>query len=108
MNEIVSAAPTRTLSSRPAWRRKSRGCFPVACPNVPQRSPAIPLCGGAAGVGRSAVGRALDEQAITLAVVVSVRHQDTDYDSLLTSGVPRDIARDRIRSDIDRILANWA
>lgn len=59
-------------------------------------------------VGRSAVGRALDEQAITLAVVVSVRHQDTDYDSLLTSGVPRDIARDRIRSDIDRILANWA
>ena len=32
-------------------------------------------------------------QALTLAVVASVRHQDTDYDSLLMSGVPRDIAR---------------
>ena len=38
----------------------------------------------------------------------SVRHQDTDYDSLLMSGVPRDVARDRIRPDIDRTLANWA
>jgi hypothetical protein len=24
------------------------------------------------------------------------------------SGVPRDLARDRIRPDIDRILASWA
>ena len=63
---------------------------------------------GSGRVGRSAAGRALDEQAITLAVVASVRHQDTDYDSLLMSGVPRDLARDRIRPDINRILASWA
>ena len=62
---------------------------------------------GSGRVGRSAAGRALDEQAIALAVVASVRHQDTDYDSLLMSGVPRDVARDRIRPDIDRILAAW-
>jgi len=62
---------------------------------------------GSGRVGRSAAGRALDEQAITLAVVASVRHHDTDYDSLLMSGVPRDVARDRIRPDIDRILASW-
>ena len=35
-------------------------------------------------VGRSAAGRALDSEAVTLAVVVSVRHEDTEYDQLLT------------------------
>ena len=63
---------------------------------------------GSGRVGRSAAGRALDEQAITLAVLASVRHQDTDYDSLLMSGVSRDVARDRIRPDIARVLASWA
>jgi hypothetical protein len=63
---------------------------------------------GSGRVGRSAAGRALDEQAITLAVVASVRHLGTDYDSLLMSGVPRDVARDRIRPDIDRTLAAWS
>jgi len=41
-------------------------------------------------------------------VVASVRHLDTDYDSLLMSGVPRAVARDRIRPDIDRVLARWS
>ena len=49
-----------------------------------------------------------DEEAITLAVVASVRHEDTEYDSLLMSGVSREDARDRIRSAVDRILAAWA
>jgi hypothetical protein len=63
---------------------------------------------GSGRVGRSAAGRALDEMAITLAVAASVRHQDTDYDSLLMSGVPRDIARDQVRPAVDRILAAWS
>ena len=63
---------------------------------------------GSGRVGRSAAGRALDEKAITLAVVASVRHEDTDYDSLLMAGVPREDARDRIRPAIDRVLASWA
>jgi hypothetical protein len=58
-------------------------------------------------VGRSAAGRALDEQAVTLAVVASVRHIDTRYDELLMSGVPREEARDQIRADIDRVLDGW-
>jgi hypothetical protein len=62
---------------------------------------------GSGRVGRSAAGRALDEQAITLAVVASVRHQDTDYDALLMSGVPRQVARERIRPALDRVLAAW-
>jgi len=63
---------------------------------------------GSGRVGRSAAGRSLDEKAITLAVVASVRHEDTDYDSLLMSGVPRDVARERIRPAIDRVLGGWA
>jgi hypothetical protein len=62
---------------------------------------------GSGRVARSAAGRALDEQAVTLAVVASVRHQDTAYDELLMAGVPRGEARARVRPDIDRILAAW-
>ena len=60
---------------------------------------------GSGRVGRSAAGRSLDEEALTLAVVASVRHQDTDYDSLLMSGVSRAEARDLIRPAVDRLLA---
>jgi hypothetical protein len=63
---------------------------------------------GSGRVGRSAAGQALNEQAITLAVVASVRHEDTGYDALLMSGVPREDARDRIRPAIDRVLAAWS
>jgi hypothetical protein len=63
---------------------------------------------GSGRVGRSAAGRSLDDRAITLAVVASVRHEDTDYDDLLMSGVSRDVARDRTRSAVDRVLAAWA
>jgi hypothetical protein len=63
---------------------------------------------GSGRVGRSAAGRSLGEEAITLAVVASVRHEDTEYDSLLMSGVSREDARDRIRPAVDRILAAWA
>ena len=62
---------------------------------------------GSGRVGRSAAGRALDEGAIVLAVVASVRHQDTDYDALLMAGLPRDRARERVQPVIDRVLRAW-
>lgn len=62
---------------------------------------------GSGRVGRSAAGRALDADAITRAVVASVRHQDTGYDSLLMSGMSREAARDRVQRDIDRVLRRW-
>ena len=43
-----------------------------------------------------------------LLVVASVRHEDTEYDSLLMSGVSRQDAHDRIRAAVDRTLAAWA
>jgi hypothetical protein len=63
---------------------------------------------GSRRVGRSAAGKSLDEKAITHAVVASVRHEDTDYDALLMSGVSREDARDRTRRAVDRVLAAWA
>jgi hypothetical protein len=81
--------------------------FP-GCP--PARAEAIAAHAGSRGsgrVGRSAAGRALDPDAVTLAVVASVRHSETGYDNLLMSGVPRAEARDRVRSDIQLILEAW-
>ncbi|TKG66743.1 DUF2293 domain-containing protein [Prauserella endophytica] len=62
---------------------------------------------GSGRVGRSAEGRTLGEEAVRLAVIASVRHLDTAYDDLLMSGMPRADTRDRIRSDIDRVLRGW-
>ncbi|MEU6999695.1 DUF2293 domain-containing protein [Nonomuraea sp. NPDC046570] len=62
---------------------------------------------GSGRVGRTAAAKALDENAITLAVVASIRHLDTDYDTLLMSGVPRMQARDRIRPTIDTKLTEF-
>ena len=63
---------------------------------------------GSGRVGRSAAGRALGEKAVTLAVAASVRHRDTRYDALLMAGVPRDLARERVRPAIDQLLAAWS
>jgi hypothetical protein len=62
---------------------------------------------GSGRVGRSAAGRAMDENAITLAVAASVRHEDTGYDTLLMSGLPRDAARHQVQPGIERVLAAW-
>lgn len=62
---------------------------------------------GSGHVGRSAAGRALDPAAVELAVVASVRHEDTSYDALLMSRVERAEARERVRADVERVLERW-
>ncbi|MET0897897.1 MAG: DUF2293 domain-containing protein [Mycobacterium sp.] len=54
-----------------------------------------------------AAGRALDPEAVRLAVTASVRRADTDYDDLLMSGVDRDDARHRVSDRVHDILAAW-
>jgi hypothetical protein len=80
-------------------------------PNIPTaRADTIAAHTGQRGsgrVGRTAAGRALADDAIISAVVASVRHEDTGYDELLMSGVPRTDARERVRADIDRVLDSW-
>ena len=62
---------------------------------------------GSGRVGRSAAGRAVEASAVELSVIASVRHEDTDYDELLMSGVDRADARERVRDDVDRTLEGW-
>lgn len=49
----------------------------------------------------------INEPAVTAAVVASIRREDTDYDELLMTGVPRREARDRVRPKVDGVLSHW-
>jgi hypothetical protein len=62
---------------------------------------------GSGRVGRSAAGRALEPEAIELAVAAAVRHQDTRYDDLLMSGLERGHVRAEVRADVARVLGGW-
>ena len=86
-----------------AIREQFPGC-PV------DRAEAIALHAAARGsgrVGRSAAGRALDRDAVCLAVVASVRHVDTDYDALLMSGVDRESARAHVYQRVEDVVNAW-
>jgi hypothetical protein len=89
------------------FAQKIRSIFP-GCPEG--RADAIAGRAGARGsgrVGRSAAGRALEEEAVARAVVASVRHEDTPYDELLMAGVERFDARERVREVVERVLETW-
>ena len=58
-------------------------------------------------VGRTAAAKELEERPLVLAVVAAVRHGHTRYDELLMSGMDRGEARAMVRSEVDRILAEW-
>jgi hypothetical protein len=62
---------------------------------------------GSGRVGRSAARRALDDQALELAVAAWVRHRHTRYDELLMRGAERTAARNKIRADVDGVLDRW-
>jgi hypothetical protein len=62
---------------------------------------------GSGRVGRTAAGRALDEEALRGAVIAAIRHRHTPYDRLLMQGWDRMDARDAVRDDIDRVLDQW-
>jgi hypothetical protein len=97
------------LSFQTAFAKEVTRLFP-GCP--PERADAIARHAGqrrSGRVGRTAAGRALDPEAVTLAVVASVRHLDTSYDKLLMSGVrmSRSEARSKIHSDVQARLDGW-
>ena len=58
-------------------------------------------------VGRSAAAKALDEEAVRLAVTAHVRHAETDYDEFLIDGIERREAREKVFSKVSRILDRW-
>ena len=58
-------------------------------------------------IGRSDMGRKLDDQAVRLAVVAHIRHRETNYDELLGRGWDRSDARDAVAERIDEVLSRW-
>jgi hypothetical protein len=56
---------------------------------------------------RRATERALDLDAVLLAVTASVRHVDIDYDDLLMSGVDRESTRARVNKHVEDVVDAW-
>lgn len=63
---------------------------------------------GSGRIGGSAGGRAFDPRALDLAVIAWIRHQHTDYDTLLMQGVDRLSARQTIQPEIECVLSHWS
>jgi len=103
-------AGRRALADRDlhaALAQELRRLFP-GCP--PERAEAIARHTGSrrsGRIGRTAAGRGLEPDAVRLAVVASIRHEDSSYDELLMSGATRSDARERVRPAVDAVLEAW-
>jgi hypothetical protein len=78
------------------------------CPAEARRIARHTALRGSGRIGRSAAGRALEPQAIDLAVSAWIRHQHTNYDTLLMQGTERLGAREMVRAEIMGVLSQWA
>jgi hypothetical protein len=58
-------------------------------------------------IGRSAAAKSLDENAVRIAVIAHIRHNETQYDALLAKGYDRWDARAQVEDTVDRVLAKW-
>ena len=78
------------------------------CPDGREQVIAEHACRKYSGrVGRSADAKDLAKEAVRLAVVAHIRHTETDYDELLSTGMDRTEARMRVRPDVSKIASNW-
>src|SRR5262249_15700093 len=80
------AIVVREAEDREVVELMSRGIherFPACPPDQTKRIAAHAALRGSGRVGRSAAGRALDPQALDLAVIAHIRHEHTNYDTLL-------------------------
>lgn len=58
-------------------------------------------------IGRSALGKQMNEQAVRLAVIAHIRHNETNYDELLGKGWERSEARSAVADRVDEVLNRW-
>jgi hypothetical protein len=78
------------------------------CPHAEARAIAEHTAARGSGrVGRTAAGQALEEEALTAAVIAAIRHRHTPYDELLMTGYDRGDARAAVRDAVDRVLDRW-
>ena len=81
----------------------------AACPPRRERIIAEHACRKySSRVGRSASAKALDAEAVRLAVIAHIRHAETNYDQLLSQGYDRWDARAEVEDQVARVLARWA
>jgi hypothetical protein len=86
---------------------KIRAFFPGCPPSEALAIARHTAVRGSGRVGRSASGRALDEGALRLAVIASIRHKHTHYDELLMRGLDRSEARWAVQDRIEEVLSSW-
>jgi hypothetical protein len=86
---------------------KIRGLFPGCPPSEALAIARHTAVRGSGRVGRSASGRTLDEHALRLAVIASIRHNHTHYDKLLMQGLERSEARWAVQDKIEEVLSSW-
>jgi len=90
-----------------SFSRRVRDLYPN-CPPGREQVISEHACRKYSGrVGRSAAAKALDEDAVRLAVTAHIRHAETDYDELLSSSVDRYEARQAVSGKVYRVLADW-
>jgi len=90
-----------------SFAQRIRELFP-ACPNGREQRIAEHACLKYSGrVGRSAEAKRLDEEAVTLAVIAHIRHEETRYDDLLLQGVDRRSARYEVEEKVEKVLDKW-
>jgi len=58
-------------------------------------------------IGRSAAAKNLDEEAVRLSVIAHIRHNETNYDELLSRDHDRWEAREHVRESVENVLSKW-
>jgi len=107
----ASAAEKKGEEQEPAYVAAVTEAIRVAYPGCPASEAeqiAAWTCEKHSGrVGRSAAAKEFDPAALRLAVVAHIRHEHTRYDALLMRSGDRALARETVRSEIERILQRW-
>lgn len=89
------------------FARAVRERYP-GCPEGAEVEVAVHACEKYSGrVGRTAAAKALDADAIDLAVRAHVRHRRTPYDGYLMEGRDRDDARTAVGDEVEQVLERW-
>ena len=79
------------------------------CPSGRETAIAEHACRKYSGrVGRSAMAKDLDAQAVRLAVTAHIRHTETDYDDLIAISQHRPTARAEVLDKVTDVLRMWA
>jgi hypothetical protein len=90
-----------------AFARAVRQQYP-GCPAGEEEQIALHACRKDSGrVGRTAAAKALDPEAVCLAVIAHIRHCHTDYDRLLGEHGDRESARYTVRAQVAEELLRW-